>query len=102
MEATAITDFSSVQTTLLSSDAPDTRQRAARLKSAVSSTTAGGLPGPAQTARLPDFIAASTTAPPPVTSTMPMLGCFISAWADSTVGSARQQSSSAGKPALLS
>ncbi len=35
--------------------------------SAVASTSTGGLPGPAQMARLPVFIAASTTPGPPVT-----------------------------------
>ena len=34
---------------------------------AVSSTTTGGLPGPAAITRLPDCIAACTTAGPPVT-----------------------------------
>ena len=42
-------------------------ERAARSRSAVSSTTTGGLPGPATMARLPLFIAARATAGPPVT-----------------------------------
>src|SRR6266704_2576949 len=40
---------------------------AARFMHAVSSTRTGGLPGPAQIARLPVCIAAFTTAGPPVT-----------------------------------
>ena len=54
--------------------------------SAVSSTTTGGLPGPAQMARLPQAIAALTTAPPPVTTSRRMPGCFISWPALSMVG----------------
>ena len=62
MESTAKISFSTMQTMLLSSEAPSTMSFAARSRSAVSSTTAGGLPGPAAMARLPEFIAAFTTA----------------------------------------
>src|SRR5213078_1044028 len=41
-------------------------ERAARFMHAVSSTQTGGLPGPAQIARLPVCIAAFTTPGPPV------------------------------------
>ena len=67
--------------------------------SAVSSTTTGGLPGPAQMARLPLDIAACTTPPPPVTTTSRMPGCFISACALSTVGLAMQVIRFCGPPA---
>src|SRR4051812_28373047 len=43
------------------------RHLAARFRQAVSSTNTGGLPGPAQMARLPVCMAAFTTAGPPVT-----------------------------------
>ena len=59
---TTITSFSSTQMMLLSVEAPRTMWRAAFSMCAVSSTTAGGLPGPAQMARLPLAIAAFTTA----------------------------------------
>src|SRR5437899_13012657 len=52
---------------LLSQAAPSMMDFAARFMQAVSSTTTGGLPGPAQMARLPACIAAFTTAGPPVT-----------------------------------
>ncbi len=71
---------------LLSSDAPRTIASAALPRFAVSSTIAGGLPGPAQIAFLPEFIACLTTTGPPVTTTIRTSGCFISACALSTVG----------------
>ena len=61
------TCFSPIQSRLLSYAAPCTTQRAARSMSAVVSTSTGGLPGPAQIARLPVCIAAATTPGPPVT-----------------------------------
>src|SRR6187455_2191028 len=67
--------------------------------SAVASTTAGGLPGPAQMARLPEFIAAATTAGPPVTTSSRMSGCFISSPADATVGAGVQHNVFGGPPA---
>src|SRR5580765_6081896 len=84
--------------TLLSNDAPKTMSRPALSMSAVSSTTTGGLPGPAQMARWPDSIAAFTTPPPPVTTTRRMPGYRISAWALSTVGLATQATRFAGPP----
>ncbi len=54
--------------TLLSKEAPKTICFPACSMSAVSSTTTGGLPGPAVMARLPERIASVTTPPPPVTS----------------------------------
>src|SRR5512144_1742759 len=68
--------------------------------SAVWSTTAGGLPGPAQIALLPEFIAAATTAPPPVTTSSRTRGCFIRAPADSIVGVAVQATALGGPPAF--
>ena len=53
IDATAMISFSAMQTMLLSSDAPSTMLAAATSRSAVSSTTAGGLPGPAAIAFLP-------------------------------------------------
>src|ERR1022692_1966735 len=91
--------FSSVQMMLLSNDAPNTTSRPALSMSAVSSTTIGGLPGPAQMARLPDSMAAFTTPPPPVTTTSRMPGCLISAWALSTVELAMQVRRLPGPPA---
>ena len=79
--ATTITSFSSTQMMLLSVDAPMRMCPAAFSMCAVSSTTAGGLPGPAQIARLPLAIAAFTTAPPPVTTSSRTSGCAISSWA---------------------
>ena len=49
---------------------------AARFMHAVSSTYTGGLPGPAQMARLPVCIAAFTTPGPPVTSRMRTASCL--------------------------
>ena len=60
--------------------------RAALARFAVSSTTTTGLPGPAQIERLPDFMAALTTAGPPVTSSTRTSGWAISSRADSSVG----------------
>ena len=60
--------FSSTQMMLLSKPPPKTMSRPALSMSAVSSTTTGGLPGPAQMARLPLRMASFTTAGPPVTS----------------------------------
>ncbi len=99
MEATANTSFSTMQTMLLSSEAPSTMSLAARSRCAVSSTTAGGLPGPAAMARLPEFIAARTTAGPPVTTSRRTFLCFISACAESIVGSASAHSRFSGPPA---
>ena len=50
-------------------------------------------------ARLPEFIAAFTTAGPPVTTSSRTFLCFISACADSMVGSASAQSRFSGPPA---
>ena len=101
MLSTAKTSFSSTQMMLLSKLAPKTICLPARSRSAVSSTTTGGLPGPAQIARLPEVMASFTTASPPVISRMRMPGCFISACALSTVGSAGAVSRSGGPPALM-
>jgi hypothetical protein len=60
--------------------------RAAFLRQPVPSTRTGGLPGPAQIARLPDFIAAPTTPGPPVTQSRRMSSCFVSASKVSSVG----------------
>jgi len=97
--STAITSFSAMQTMLLSSDAPRTIASAAFSRFAVSSTTAGGLPGPAQIAFLPEFIACLTTAGPPVTTTMRTSGCFISVFALSIVGRSTLVITSRGPPA---
>ena len=84
---------------LLSKEAPKTMSEAAFSTSAVSSTTTGGLPGPAQMARLPLDMAALTTAPPPVTTITRMFGCFMSCPADSMVGSATHTTVLGGPPA---
>ena len=68
-ESTAMISFSAMQTMLLSRDEPRTMASAALARFAVSSTTAGGLPGPAPMVFLPEFMAARTTAGPPVTTT---------------------------------
>ena len=99
MRSTAMTSFSAIQTMLLSSDAPRTIASAALPRFAVSSTTAGGLPGPALIDFLPEFIACCTTAGPPVTTTIRTSGCFISACALSTVGRSIETSTSRGPPA---
>src|SRR5438132_140832 len=101
MEATATVSFSSVQMMLLSVDAPQMMSRAALSMSAVSSTTAGGLPGPAQMARLPLAIAARTTSGPPVTTTRRTPGWRISSLADSMVGLATPATTFAGPPAAV-
>src|SRR4051812_46470409 len=88
-----------MQTMLLSIDAPVMIPSAATSRCAVSSTTAGGLPGPAAIARLPEFIASFTTPGPPVTARMRTSGCFISACALSMVGSPTEQTRFSGPPA---
>ena len=102
MASTAITSFSHVQTTLLSKEAPATMPRPACSRSAVSSTTTGGLPGPAAITFLPEAKAAFTTAGPPVTTTNRMPGARISSLADSMVGSVIQQRRFAGAPSATS
>ena len=62
--------------------------RAALSRSAVSSTTTGGLPGPATIARLLDSRAAFATAGPPVTQISFTPRCLKSSAALSSVGSA--------------
>src|ERR1043165_2648310 len=99
MEATAKVSFSSVQMMVLSVEAPRTMSRAALSMSAVSSTTTGGLPGPAQIARLPLCIAVFTTSGPPVTTTRRTPRSFISSCADSMVGLATPVTTFGGPPA---
>ncbi len=65
--------------------------RAARSKSAVSSTTTGGLPGPATIARFACRMAARATAGPPVTHNSATPGCLKIASAVSSVGSVMTQ-----------
>jgi len=65
----------------------------------VASTTTGGLPGPAQIARLPLCIAACTTPMPPVTASRRTSGWRISSWAEAMVGSATDATVSGGPPA---
>ena len=91
--------FSSVQMTLLSKPPPKVMSRPALSMSAVSSTTTGGLPGPAQTARLPLLMASLTTPGPPVTINSRMPGWRISSCALAMVGSAMAVSRLAGPPA---
>ena len=99
IDSTAMSSFSSTQMMLLSREAPATISLPALAMSAVSSTTTGGFPGPAQIAFLPLFIAALTTPPPPVTTTSRTFGCFIISPAVSCVGSPMQQSRLRGPPA---
>ena len=61
---------------------------AAAAGQAVSSTTTGGLPGPAAITRLPVCMAAFTTAGPPVTHRSATPGWWKSASADAMLGSA--------------
>src|SRR6202161_1545174 len=96
---TTMHSFSSAQMMLLSNDAPKTMSRPALSMSAVSSTMTGGLPGPAQMARLPLAMAAWTTPPPPVTTTKRMPEWFIHAWARSAVGWATHLMILRGPPA---
>jgi hypothetical protein len=97
--STTMHSFSSMQMTLLSIEQPITMFLPASSMSAVASTTAGGLPGPAQIARLPEFIAAATTPGPPVTTSRRTIGCFMSSPADWMVGSAMHVSVFGGPPA---
>ena len=99
IRSTATTTFSSRQMMLLSREAPWMMPLAARSRSAVSSTTTGGFPGPAATTLLPLSMASWTTAGPPVTARSWMPGCFINAWAVSIVGSATPESRFSGMPA---
>ena len=101
MPSTARTSFSQMHTTLLSKPAPATMSRPAFTRSAVSSTTQGGLPGPAQMAFFPLAIAAFTTPGPPVTTRRRHPGCFISSPALSMVGSATAHRRFCGPPAPL-
>ena len=91
-----MTSFSAVQRMLLSIDAPSTMLAAATPRSAVSSTTAGGLPGPAAITFLPLPIAAFTTPGPPVTTSRRTPGYFISVSALSIVGRSTQASRFSG------
>ena len=59
----------------------------------------GGLPGPAQIARLPLVIAWRTTPLPPVTASRRTPLCCMSSWADSMVGSATVVTRFSGPPA---
>src|SRR5210317_1691052 len=72
---------------------------AARSRSAVSSTTTGGLPGPPAMTRLPVWVAKATTPCPPVTAMSLIFGWVISVWADGTEGSLRQHTQFGGPPA---
>ena len=94
-----MTSFSTMQTMLLSSEAPRTMSRPALERMAVSSTTTGGFPGPAQMARLPESQAALTTRGTAGDDVSRVPLCFISAWALSMVGSARAQIRFSGPPA---
>jgi len=71
---TANSSFSTTQMMLLSIDAPRTTSRPACARSAVSSTTTGGFPGPPAITRLPDLMATCATAAPPVTHSNATLG----------------------------
>ena len=87
MELTMKTSFSATHRTLLSKLAPSTMSLAACAISAVSSTITGGLPGPAATHFLPDFMATPTTASPPVTASILMALWVIMTFEVSSVGS---------------
>ncbi len=80
--------FSPMQSKLLSKPPPAMMSRATRSKSSAlqSSTRTGGLPGPAQIARLPVFIAASTTPGPPVMQSRLTSSCVQSALNESIEG----------------
>ena len=66
MEETATTSFSAIQGRLLSNVHPLTISLAALRISAVSSTSAGGLPAPAPIPHFPEERTAVTTPGPPV------------------------------------
>ena len=91
--------FSAVHTMQLSKEVPRTIPSPAWSRSAVASTTQGGLPGPAATARFPEFIAARTTSPPPVTATRRTSGWVITPWAEAMVGGMMAVSTLGGPPA---
>ncbi len=76
---------------LLSNAAPEMIAFAARVGQQVSSTNTGGLPGPAQMARLPVCIAAFTTIGPPVTSSRRVNSFLQSALKESSVGFSMMQ-----------
>ncbi|GCS54874.1 hypothetical protein HmCms186_04543 [Escherichia coli] len=98
--STTISTFSSAQMMLLSKEAPLTMDWAARARSAVSSTTTGGLPAPAAIRRLLVCLrAASTTASPPVTTKRPMPGNLNKRCAVSISGFATVTSKFSGPPA---
>jgi len=61
---------------VMSKAPPTMMDLAAMSRSAVSSTTTGGLPGPAAMTRLPDLAATRTTPGPPVTQSSAMPGCW--------------------------
>ena len=80
------TCFSPMQSRLLSNAAPEMMSAAALARLPVPSTMTGGLPGPAQIARLPEAIAAFTTMGPPVTQRRRTCSSRVSAPKVSIVG----------------
>ena len=84
---------------LLSNVHPLIISSAAFLKSAVSSTSAGGFPAPAPIPLLPDESTAVTTPGPPVATISWISGCFINILLLSSVGFATVHAICSGPPA---
>src|SRR3954468_20821946 len=92
---------SAVQRTEWSKTFESTMLAAAFARSAVSSTTTGGLPGPTPIAGVPERYAACTTGPPPVARTSLVCLSAIMASTRGIVGLGRTWMTSAGAPALV-
>jgi len=97
-QLTTMSSFSAMQGRLLSKEQPSTMSLAACSRWAVSSTTTGGLPGPAPMAGLPEVRAAWTTPGPPVAATRRTARCFISRSRASMLGTVRVETSPSGAP----
>ena len=97
--ATTMTSFSAVHGRLLSKLAPWTMSLAALATSAVSSTTAGGLPDPAPIAFLPLDSTMLTICGPPVATSIVMSGWLMRALVVSGVGSVMTVMRLSGAPA---
>ena len=102
IESTAMISFSAVQGRLLSKLAPSTMHFAACSMSAVSSTTAGGLPAPAPIAFLPELSTALTMPGPPVATSIRTFGWAIIALVFSSDGAVTVTTRLSGAPAARS
>ena len=102
IESTAMISFSAVQGRLLSKLAPSTMHFAACSMSAVSSTTAGGLPAPAPIAFFPELSTALTMPGPPVATSIRTFGWAIIALVFSSDGAVTVTTRLSGAPAARS